>query len=82
MSLYIEVDKITRVLLSDGWYEVHNESFTLDSYEFGYGDEILHGGGQSRVCATGFAFLTDTKIRIAGPLTALLAVEERMEHTA
>ena len=34
MSLAIDVEKITRVLLADGWHEVYEKSFTIDSYEF------------------------------------------------
>ena len=38
--------------------------------------QTLHGGGQSGVCATGFAFQSDEEnMVIAGPLTAILAVE-------
>jgi hypothetical protein len=84
MSLQINAPKITRVLLADGWHEAQN--FGTDSYEFGayfhdsdwssgVGFDCIHGGGQSGVCATGFAF-TDpgTGVTIAGPLTAILAV--------
>jgi hypothetical protein len=34
MSLAIEVDDITHVLLADGWHTVHDASFGIDSYEF------------------------------------------------
>jgi hypothetical protein len=34
MSLAIDVDTVTHVLLSDGWHAVAAGSFTLDSYEF------------------------------------------------
>ena len=34
MSLAIDVDNITHVLLADGWHEVHDASFGTDSYEF------------------------------------------------
>ena len=32
MSLTIEVDDITHVLLADGWHTVHDASFGIDSY--------------------------------------------------
>jgi hypothetical protein len=72
------------VLLADGWHKA--ERFGLDSYELGYYDpdenyrsgwayECEHPGGQSGVCATGFAFTDpDTGVTVAGPLTAILAV--------
>ena len=86
MSLQINEPKITRVLLADGWHEC--ERFGLDAYEFGayYWDHdwgtagaprfgCEQGGGQSGVCAAGFAFTdTATGQQIAGPLTAILAV--------
>lgn len=101
MSLAIDVDTVTRVLLADGrWYSVGRKSFALDAYEYLWwpngrdaknkhgGDtdpQILHGGGQSGVCAIGFEFLTESRdpdghatgeyVRMAGPLTAIQAVE-------
>jgi hypothetical protein len=52
MSLAIEVDDITHVLLADGWHEVSDASFGTDSYEFmrreGTGDSPILGGGQEK----------------------------------
>jgi hypothetical protein len=52
MSLAIDVDNITYVLLADGWHEVHDTSFGTDSYEFvggeGTGDSPMLGGGQEK----------------------------------
>jgi hypothetical protein len=86
MSLAIDVDRVSAVLLADGWHEVAAGSFTLDSYEYVWwpseqararGDfDLLHGGGRSGVCATGFQ-LTSGDDLIAGPLTAILAVRIR-----
>jgi hypothetical protein len=84
MSLQINNRRITGVLLADGWHKC--TGFDLDSYEFGtyhrdkdyasgVGFFCVHGGGQSGVCATGFAFTDpETGVEIAGPLTAILAV--------
>jgi len=84
MSLQINFPKITRVLLADGWHDC--QRFGTDAYEFGSyyldheyssgaGFDLVHGGGQSGVCATGFAFIdAATGEQIAGPLTAVLAV--------
>lgn len=81
MSLYINAEQVTSVLLNDGWHEVKSGSFYLDSYEFAEdhtaGGLLLHGGGNSGVCATGFSFDTAaSNFRIAGPLTAIHAVKE------
>lgn len=80
MSLAIDVDKVVAVLLADGWHDVEDHSFSLDSYEYvwwpkGADDsQVVHGGGQSDVCATGFEFYESAFIKMAGPLTAILAV--------
>jgi hypothetical protein len=83
MSLMIDVDKVEAVLLADGWHEIADRSFRLDSYEFVWGNQYqrdndefttMHGGGQSGICATGFAFHNPNQQTIAGPLTAILAV--------
>jgi len=87
MSLSIESKTVRAVLLSDGWHRVKDHSFELESYEYierGAAQDkdpfVLHGGGQSGICATGF--ICDTfggrdghGRRIAGPLTSILAVE-------
>jgi hypothetical protein len=58
MSLAIDVDNITHVLLADGWHEVHDASFGTDSYEFvggqGTGDSpMLEGGQEKHIPAAG-----------------------------
>jgi hypothetical protein len=83
MSLSLDVDHVTKVLLSDGWHNVHDKSFTLDSYEYIWfpnqekrdrGEPmIMHAGGRSGVCATGFQMRCEHG-EVAGPLTSILAV--------
>lgn len=34
MSLGIDVDRVVRVLLTDGWHDVEGNSFFVDSYEY------------------------------------------------
>lgn len=34
MSLAIDINRVTHVLLQDGWHEVSMSSFDLDAYEF------------------------------------------------
>ena len=91
MSLAINIDKVIRVLLSDGWHDVLEESFTLDAYEYlwypsdhetAMNAEIVHGGGKSGVCSTGFKFqgignADDGPLWMYGPLTAIQAVETK-----
>lgn len=76
MSLKIDVDDVTSVLLADGWHTVTDQSFTLDSYEFVWQGALQLGGGQCEgVPSTGFEFRgSDGKIW-AGPLTSILAVK-------
>jgi hypothetical protein len=94
MSLAINIDAVSAVLLADGWHQVADASFLVDSYEYidpAYANDergLVHGGGQSGVCASGFGFYEDLDenagnayrgdlVRVAGPLTAILAVQER-----
>lgn len=75
MSLNIDIDDVSAVLLADGWHPVAGQSFDLDSYEFKRGDlRLLGGGACPGVPHTGFSFLDEDGDRIDGPLTALLAV--------
>jgi hypothetical protein len=79
MSLAIDVDNITHVLLADGWHEVQDASFGIDSYEFmsrqGMGNSPMLGGGQEKhVAASGFSFTEGDHI-LSGPLTSVLAVK-------
>lgn len=78
MSLAIQCDNVERVLLSDGWHTVYKDSFGLDSYEYLWGEQIMHGGGNSGISATGFVFQESfgKKIRtFGGPLTSIIAVQ-------
>ena len=77
MSLAIDVDKVRAVLLADGWHEVAEKSFDLDSYEYSHGSETIHEGGQGGVCSTGFRFKEfkeGTRGYLYGPLTAIIAI--------
>ncbi|MDV6231942.1 hypothetical protein [Rhodococcus cercidiphylli] len=86
MSLFIDVDTITHVLLVDGWHEVKPGSFYTDSYEFvsevddkgGFHTEV-GGGAVPGVPHTGFQFedpfpAAGAGNLVVGPLTAILAV--------
>lgn len=63
MSLAIDADRVTHVLLADGWHQAERGSFGIDSYEFRYrhGElwEVLHGGGGAGICSEGFTFVED-----------------------
>jgi hypothetical protein len=87
MSLAINMPKIARVLLADGWHECRGIS--IDAYEFGahywkhwpsgpdheFSAKQGYVGGQDGVCAAGFSFTdTATGQTICGPMTTILAV--------
>lgn len=80
MSLSIDVESVTAVLLSDGWMDVADKSFSLDTYEYITLDPIdrdlmtLHSGGQYGICANGFQFKTKDGDWIEGPLSSIQAV--------
>jgi hypothetical protein len=74
MSLGIDMDAVTAVLLADGWHEVTDASFMLDLYEFLLWPEgkerpprTVHRGGASGICMTGFQFAEQIAITGAGP---------------
>ncbi len=91
MSLSIDIDRVSRVLLADGWHEVLKFSFDLDSYEFVQSDEedqefglhqrnsephvLLAGGRVQGVPATGATWREADGSRICCPITAVLAVK-------
>ena len=74
MSLAIDIDTVTDVLLADGWHKVKSASFDTDSYEFGekvvdmhyasgFEFRATHPGGHSGICASGFVFIEALKPR-------------------
>lgn len=81
MSLAIDIDDVTAVLLKDGvWYEVDDRSFDIDSYEYLRGDRVMLGGGTAEgITAPGFAFINEG-VELCGPLTEVVAV--RVERGA
>lgn len=80
MSLAINTDTITAVLLADGWHDVTDKSFDLDAYEYlaptppGHDPFVLQGGGQHGITAIGFTCMSAGQ-ELTGPLTAVLAVK-------
>jgi hypothetical protein len=78
MSLGINTDDVSAVLLADGWHRVQHHSFSIDSYEFmeenNGREEVVLKGGQSGICPAGFIFHT-TDGYCAGPLTSILAIK-------
>jgi hypothetical protein len=84
VSLYINTNKVTAVLLADGWHDVVPNTFDLDSYEMHDGAEyLLLGGGQADgVCQIGFGFIEEEEpdTTVYGPLTSILAVKEDRSH--
>jgi hypothetical protein len=78
MSLYIDVDHVTHVLLADGWHIVHEASFDLDAYEYHHEKNlILKGGGVAGIPSTGATWGEADGTRICCPITAVLAVRTR-----
>jgi hypothetical protein len=77
MSLHIDVDSITDVLLADGWHVVADQSFDLDAYEMLHGDyPVLRGGTVDGVPATGATWIDENDNRFWCPLTAILALKK------
>jgi hypothetical protein len=81
MSLSINVNKVTAVLLAGGWHEVADESFKLGSHEFLWSSEgqqqdgkpqLVHRAGANGICATGFQFADRIVERESGPICKYL----------
>ena len=77
MSLGINVNKVTAVLLADGWHEVADKSFKLGSFEFLGSSEgqqqdgeprLVHSAGANGICATGFQFADRIVVRESEPI--------------
>lgn len=90
MSLEIDTNKITWLLLQDGWHKVEDaedgrSSLDVDAYEFveGSGEEprtVLGGGSVPGVCSTGAAWMElhgGRPTRIVCPMTSILAVRTK-----
>lgn len=75
MSLAIDVDSVTEVLLRDGWHKVIDDSFDTDAYEFLHEGRLLVGGGSvAGISATGATWKERDDTWVACPLPAILAV--------
>jgi hypothetical protein len=76
MSLAIDINKIDRVLLLDGWHEVAGASFDLDAYEYADEGRMLLGGGKvAGVPTTGATWREPDGTVIACPVTSILATK-------
>jgi hypothetical protein len=73
MSMAIDVERVTSVLLPDGWYEVSEGSFAVGSYEYLQSGESVYWGSGPASIPSGFSY-ENSGTRIAGPLTTVLAV--------
>ena len=73
MSLNINVDDVTSVLLADGWHEVIDKSFVIDAYEF------LDGGKthsfRKGVYSTGARWKGKGGESIACPIRSIVAIK-------
>jgi len=70
VSIAIDTDKVTNVLINSVWYAVKGSSFYLDAYEYLDGS-IISSHPQ---CSTGFSFDTTEGDIMSGPITAIKAV--------
>lgn len=82
MSLYIDTDKVTRVMIGNEWHDVKNRggisTFDVDSYEIhsvSAGYMMLRGGESALIPSQGFTFATPDGRTIYGPLTSVQAIE-------
>ena len=71
----IDVDKVDRVLLSDGWHRVRDASFTVATYGFAKGPTMLLNAIAVKGAVSHWARWTEPEgAMVACPLTAVLAL--------
>jgi len=81
MSLEIDVNKVSMVLLLDGWHEVAGASFDLDAYEYANEDRtLLESGSVPGVPTTGATWREPDGTVIACPVTSILATKSAPRH--
>lgn len=76
MSLAIDIDKVTAVMIGGVWHVVIEDSFAIDSFEFVQGDRLEFGGGRCElISASGFSFKGEDSQWVSGPLNTIQAVK-------
>jgi hypothetical protein len=71
ITLDVDVTMVDQVLLADGWHDVEDNSFDVMKFEFMRDGRYLEGAAAEK----GATWLELGGIRVACPLTAVLAVE-------
>jgi hypothetical protein len=75
VTLHIDVETVTAVLLNDSWHNVADASFAVDPYDFVRSTEPGAEGGEAHGHQIGFSFRdVATNEHICGPLTSVLAI--------
>jgi hypothetical protein len=78
MSLAINPELITKILLADGWHEVEPNSLIIDAYEYVEDGVFLFGGSSTNsLTDTGASWREKDGTRVDCPMTAILAVRTR-----
>ncbi len=72
MSLLIHVEKVTHVLLQNGWHTVKDKSFKIEPHLFSSKGYVVLGDGDNR--EFGFSFKENGPGIVAGPMTAIGAL--------
>ena len=74
----LTIDKVSAVLLADGWHELKDNSFEIDAYEFLDSNNLILGGGTAEgVTSTGAGWTEVNGQEVYCPLTSILAVKYR-----
>ena len=82
MSIAIDIDHVTRVLMADGWHDVLAGSFTCDAFEFvwkeGQADKDRGYVWGVPACSVGMEWQElrgPGIVFVSAPLSSLIAVE-------
>lgn len=78
MSLAINPDKVTEVLLVDGWHKVKKGTFSVDAYEFiGPDNQIFMGGGVDKHVSSTGAQWNEGSVTVSCPMMTIHAVRHK-----
>jgi hypothetical protein len=76
MSLSIDIQKVSAVLLADGWHAILPGSLDLDGYDFvRQNDVVLTGATTQGLPAIGARWKEAGDLIVVCPVTAILAVK-------
>ena len=80
MSIAIDLDRVSGVLLADGWHDVGDSSFIIDAFEFLRQGKVTFGRRRlPSAMSMGAGWIEPSGTTIYCPVSAILAVKTKSE---